>query len=337
MKGHSMTNFYELKFYKKTALIFFGLCLSCFNLGTAFADAYPSKPIRIVVPYPPGGGNDVLARIYAPELSKVLGQSVIVENRPGAGGSMGSASVSKSAPDGYTLLIVNTVPHTASAGIYPKLSYDPVKDFSGVALVASNPYVIAVNPNLPAKNISEFIALAKARPGTINYGSAGTGSVTHLNAELFKIAVKADIVHVPYKGGGPAIADLLGGQVQMTVENVFLMAPYFKAGQLRPIAVTGLKRSSILPDTPTIAESGYPNFEIIGQFGFVAPTGTPNDVILKLNNAFNKITNSPEITAKLNAQGTNPRSMTPEAFQSILKSESAKWLGVIKEANIRGE
>ena len=332
-----MTNFYELKLYKKIALLSFILFLTYFNFGVALADSYPSKPIRIIVPYPPGGGNDVLARMFAPELSKTLGQSVIVENRPGAGGSMGSASVAKSAPDGYTLLIINTVPHTASAGIYPKLGYDPVKDFAGVALVASNPYVIAVNPNLPAKNITEFIALAKSQPGTIYYGSAGTGSVTHLNAELFKIAVKADLIHVPYKGGGPAIADLLGGQVQMTVENVFLMAPYFKAGQLRPIAVTGLKRSSILPDTPTIAESGYPNFEIIGQFGFVAPAGTPNDVVLKLNNAFNKITKSPEIIAKLNAQGTDPRSVTPEAFQSILQSESIKWLGVIKEANIRGE
>jgi tripartite-type tricarboxylate transporter receptor subunit TctC len=332
-----MTNFWELKLYKKISHIFLGLFLSFSGFGVVLADSFPSKPIRIIVPYPPGGGNDVLARMFAPELSKALGQSVIVENRPGAGGSMGSASVAKSAPDGYTLLIINTVPHTASAGIYPKLGYDPVKDFAGVALVASNPYVIAVNPNLPAKNITEFIALAKSQPGTIYYGSAGTGSVTHLNAELFKTAVKADLIHVPYKGGGPAIADLLGGQVQMTVENVFLMAPYFKAGQLRPIAVTGLKRSSILPDTPTIAESGYPNFEIIGQFGFVAPAGTPNDVLLKLNNAFNKITKSPEITAKLNAQGTDPRSVTPEAFQSILQSESIKWLGVIKEANIRGE
>ena len=332
-----MSNFYEPKLNKRIVHLFLTLFIFCLSFQVASADSYPSKPIRIIVPYPPGGGNDVLARIFAPELSKILGQSVIVENRPGAGGSMGSASVAKSAPDGYTLLIINTVPHTASAGIYPKLSYDPVKDFSGVALVASNPYVIAVNPNLPAKNIAEFIALAKAQPGTIYYGSAGTGSVTHLNAELFKTAVKADLIHVPYKGGGPAIADLLGGQVQMTVENVFLMAPYFKAGQLRPIAVTGLKRSSILPDTPTIAESGYPNFEIIGQFGFVAPAGTPSDIVLKLNEAFNKITKSPEITAKLNAQGTDPRSMTPEAFQSILQSESIKWLGVIKEANIRGE
>jgi len=301
------------------------------------ADPWPSKPIRIVVPYPPGGGNDALARLFAPELGQILGQSVVVENRPGAGGSMGSASVSKAAPDGYTLLIVNTVPHTSAAGIYPKLSYDPVKDFSAVALVASNPYVIAVNPKLPVKNIAELIALARSKPGTIYYGSAGTGSVTHLNTELFKSVVKIDLTHVPYKGGGPAIADLLGGQVQMTTENVFLMMPYFNAGQLRPIAVTSLKRSSILPDVPTIAESGYPNFEIIGQFGFVAPAGTPDDVIVKLNSAFNKILKSPEIIKKLNAQGSDVRSGTPEAFQAILQSESIKWLGVIKDANIKGE
>jgi len=301
------------------------------------AEQWPSKPIRIVVPYPPGGGNDVLARLFAPELGQILGQSVVVENRPGAGGSMGSASVAKAAPDGYTLLIVNTVPHTSAAGIYSKLPYDPVKDFSAVALVASNPYVIAVNPKLPVKNIAELIALARSKPGTIFYGSAGTGSVTHLNTELFKSVVKIDLTHVPYKGGGPAIADLLGGQVQMTTENVFLMMPYFNAGQLRPIAVTSLKRSSILPDVPTIAESGYPNFEIIGQFGFVAPAGTPDDVIMKLNSAFNKILKSPEIIKKLNAQGSDVRSGTPEAFQAILQSESTKWLGVIKDANIKGE
>jgi len=306
-------------------------------IQTAMAEQWPSKPIRIVVPYPPGGGNDVLARLFAPELGQILGQSAVVENRPGAGGSMGSASVARSAPDGYTLLIVNTVPHTSAAGIYPKLSYDPVKDFSAVALVASNPYVIAVNPKLPVKNIAELIALARSKPGTIYYGSAGTGSVTHLNTELFKSVVKIDLTHVPYKGGGPAIADLLGGQVQMTTENVFLMMPYFNAGQLRPIAVTSLKRSSILPDVPTIAESGYPNFEIIGQFGFVAPAGTPDDVIMKLNSAFNKILKSPEIIKKLNAQGSDVRSGTPEAFQSILQSESTKWLGVIKDANIKGE
>ena len=301
------------------------------------AEQWPSKPIRIVVPYPPGGGNDVLARLFAPELGQILGQSVVVENRPGAGGSMGSASVAKAAPDGYTLLIVNTVPHTSAAGIYSKLPYDPVKDFSAVALVASNPYVIAVNPKLPVKNIAELIALARSKPGTIFYGSAGTGSVTHLNTELFKSVVKIDLTHVPYKGGGPAIADLLGGQVQMTTENVFLMMPYFNAGQLRPIAVTSLKRSSILPDVPTIAESGYPNFEIIGQFGFVAPAGTPDDLIVKLNSAFNKILKSPEIIKKLNAQGSDVRSGTPEAFQAILQSESTKWLGVIKDANIKGE
>jgi len=306
-------------------------------IQAAMAEQWPSKPIRIVVPYPPGGGNDVLARLFAPELGQILGQSAVVENRPGAGGSMGSASVARSAPDGYTLLIVNTVPHTSAAGIYPKLSYDPVKDFSAVALVASNPYVIAVNPKLPVKNIAELIALARSKPGTIYYGSAGTGSVTHLNTELFKSVVKIDLTHVPYKGGGPAIADLLGGQVQMTTENVFLMMPYFNAGQLRPIAVTSLKRSSILPDVPTIAESGYPNFEIIGQFGFVAPAGTPDDVIMKLNSAFNKILKSPEIIKKLNAQGSDVRSGTPEAFQSILQSESTKWLGVIKDANIKGE
>ena len=250
-------------------------------------------------------------------------------------GIIGADVVAKSPADGYTLLIVS-VSYAMNAALH-KLPFDPVKSFTPVSQIGLGPSVLAVTPSLPVNSVKQLIDLAKARPGQLHYASSGIGGVNHFSAELFKLATKTDIVHVPYKGGGPAIADLLGGQVQMTVENVFLMAPYFKAGQLRPIAVTGLKRSSILPDTPTIAESGYPNFEIIGQFGFVAPAGTPSDIVLKLNEAFNKITKSPEITAKLNAQGTDPRSMTPEAFQSILQSESIKWLGVIKEANIRGE
>ena len=308
-----------------------------FIVPLANGQTYPNKPIKIIVPYAPGGGNDVLARLFAPSLSQNLRQSVIVENRPGAGGTTGTASVAKADPDGYTILIINTVPHTAAAGIYPKLSFDPVKDFTGISVVASNPYVIVVHPSVPAKNLPEFIALAKAKPNSLYYGSAGTGSVTHLNAELFKRTANISITHVPYKGGGPAIADLLGGQVQMTVENVFLMAPYIKSGQLRALATTGLKRSSILPDVPTIAESGFPGFEVIGQFGFVAPAGTSKDVVNKLNAEFNALTKSPEIIQKLNGIGTDPRGGTPESFNSIIQLESNKWLTVIKEANIKGE
>ena len=314
------------------ALLIFPLAVSMVHGQT-----YPNKPIKIIVPYAPGGGNDVLARFFAPGLSQNLRQSVIVENRAGAGGTTGTASVAKSDPDGYTILIINTVPHTAAAGIYPKLQYDPVKDFTGISIVASNPYVIVVHPSVPAKNLTEFIALAKSKPNSIYYGSAGTGSVTHLNAELFKKTANINLTHVPYKGGGPAIADLLGGQVQMTVENVFAMAPYIKSGQLRALATTGAQRSSILPDIPTIAESGFPGFEIIGQFGFVAPTGTPREVINKLNVEFNNLTKSSEIIQKLNAMGTNPRGGSPESFNSIIQSESNKWLTVIKDANIKGE
>ena len=295
---------------------------------------WPTRPIHIVVPYPPGGGNDVLARLFAPELSQILGQSVIVENRPGAGGSMGSASVARSAPDGYTLLIINTIPHTAAVGIYPKLPYDPVKDFSAVALVASNPYVIAVNPKLPVKNITELIALARSKPGTIYYGSAGTGSVTHLNTELLKSVVKIDLIHVPYKGGGPAITDAIGGQLDALFANVNSVIQYINAGKLRPLAIAGTKRSPVLPNVPTFAELGYKDVVAYGWQAVVAPKGLPADVKDKVYKSVIAALNDPQVKKNFVDLGYEIVANTPEQFVQYQAQENARWKKLIESRQI---
>ena len=299
------------------------------------AQGFPSKTIRIVVPYPPGGGTDVLARIIAPKLGEVLGQSVIIENKPGAGGTIGSAQAAKMPPDGHTLLILNTLPHTSSAGLYAKLPYDPVKDFAGIGAIATVPYVISLNPNVPAKNWTEFAALAKQ--GKLNYASAGTGSATHLAAEFLKAQTKLPMTHVPYKGGGPAIADLLGGQVDLTIENIAAVIGHIKSGKLRGIAVTTASRSSILPDLPTVAESGYPGFDVGGQFGLVVPAGTPPDIVAALGAALAKAVKSDDLAAKIREQGGDPRTMTPAEWDALMRAESSKWLGVIAASGLKPE
>jgi len=305
--------------------------------AAAVAQPYPNKPVRVFVPYPPGGGTDVLARIVAPKLSENLGQQVVIDNRPGAGGTLGSAIAARAPADGYNLLILNTLPHTSAAGLYAKLGYDPVKDFTAVGMVAATPYVLAVHPSVPANTLAEFIALARARPGALNYASAGTGSATHLAAELFKSVTKVNLTHIPYKGGGPGISDLLGGQVQLTFENILALMPHIKAGKLRALAVTSRKRSLIFPDLPTVAEAGYPDFDVVGQFGFVVPAGVAREIIAQLNADLTKAVKSPELTNQLNSQGSEPRTSTPEEFDAIIRAESAKWLGVIRDAGIKVE
>jgi tripartite-type tricarboxylate transporter receptor subunit TctC len=305
--------------------------------AAAVAQPYPNKPVRVFVPYPPGGGTDVLARIVAPKLSENLGQQVVIDNRPGAGGTLGSAIAARAPADGYNLLILNTLPHTSAAGLYAKLGYDPVKDFTAVGMVAATPYVLAVHPSVPANTLAEFIALARARPGALNYASAGTGSATHLAAELFKSVTKVNLTHIPYKGGGPGISDLLGGQVQLTFENILALMPHIKAGKLRALAVTSRKRSLIFPDLPTVAEAGYPDFDVVGQFGFVVPAGVPREIIAQLNAELTKAMKSPELVNQLNSQGSEPRTSTPEEFDAIIRAESAKWLAVIRDAGIKVE
>lgn len=299
--------------------------------------AFPTKPLTLIVPYPPGGGTDALARVIAQRLAEVLGQPVVIDNRPGAGGTVGSAIAARAPADGHHLLILNTLPHTSVAGLYSKLPYDPVKDFVGVGAIATTPYVFVTNPGIPAQTIGEFIALAKAAPGKYRYGSAGTGSATHLVPELFRLVTKTDVTHVPYRGGGPAIVDLLGGHIDLVSDNLFSSIPNIKAGKLRALAVTSRKRSVIFPEIPSVAESGYPDFEVVGQFGLVVPAATPRPVVQRLNAALTKVVRSPDISQQILGQGGEPATSTPEDFDALMRSESAKWLRVISAARIQPE
>lgn len=313
----------------------FALGLTLAPATVALAQQFPDRVVRLVVSYPPGGGTDVLARIIAPKLSEVLGQSVVIDNRAGAGGTIGSTIVARARADGYTVLIVNTLPHTSAAGLYSKLPYDPIKDFAGVGSIATVPYVLAVYPGVPASNLAELVGIA--RKGNLNYASAGTGSATHLAAEFFKAETKLRMTHVPYKGGGPALAALIGGEVDLTFENIVAVMGYIKAGKLRGIAVTTPTRSSVLPELPTIAELGYPGFDVGGQFGLVVPGGTTASVIRVLNAALAKAISAPEVQEKLRSQGGEPRTMTAAEFDALMKRESTKWLGVIAQSGLKPE
>jgi len=301
------------------------------------ADAFPSRPVRLVVPYPPGGGNDVLARIVAPKLAEELKQQVYIDNRGGAGGTIGTTYAAQATPDGYTILIINTLPHTSAAGLYPSLPYDPIKSFVSIGEIATVSYMLAVNPKLPVHTVKEFVDLANAKPGAINYGSAGNGSATHLAAELFKSVTKASITHVPYKGGGQSLTDLMAGQVQATFENVAALVPFVTPGTLRGVAITGPKRTALFPALPTVAESGYPGFDVSGKFGLVAPAGTSASVIAVLNKALNRALADPELVKKLAAQGAEAAPSTAPAYDELIKKESALWLKVVRDTHIKSD
>ncbi len=303
----------------------------------ASAQNFPNKALKIIVPYSPGGGTDTLARIIAKGMADNLGQAIVIENRPGAGGTIGAAAVASASPDGYTLLILNAVSHTSSSGLYRRLSYDPIKSFSGVGSAAQTPYLIVSGPSLKAKTFKDFVALAKAKPGAINYASSGIGGVSHLTTELFKSVAKVDLRHIPYKGDGPAVTDLLGGFVDVNFGNILAMLPHVKTGKLSALAVTSEKRLGILPDVPTVAESGYPSYTAFGEFGFAVPAGTPPAVISRLNAALTASVKSPKISELLNAQGVEPKTSTPAEFDALMRRESAKWLGVIHDIGIKAQ
>src|SRR5512144_2335881 len=283
----------------------FGLLVAGFAAG-AWAQDYPTKPIRIVVPFPPGGATDLLARAVAQRLTEKWGQAVLVDNRPGAGGNIGSELVAKSAPDGYTLEMGTVGTHSINASLYAKMPYDHVKDFVPIILVAGVPNVLVVNPALPVNSVQELVAYAKANPGKLNFASSGNGTSIHLSGELFKVMAGVQMTHVPYKGSAPALQDLIGGQVQLMFDNLPPSLPQIKAGKLRALAVTTATRSPALPDLPTIAESGLPGFEASSWFGIVAPAGTPPAIVAKLNAEVAKWLASPEAQEKLLALGANP-------------------------------
>ena len=300
----------------------------------AFAQPYPNHVIRLVVPFPAGGTTDIIARDVAKRLTDTLGQSVVVDNRPGAGGNSGADIVAKSAPDGYTLLMGTVGTHAINPSLY-KMPYDNVKDFVPIVLVAGVPNVLEVNPSLPVNSVADLIKLAKSKPGVINFASSGSGTSIHLSGELFKTMAGVDMTHVPYKGSAPALVDLVGGQVQVMFDNLPSSLQLIKAGKLRAIAVTSLKRSPALPDVPTIAESGLPGFEASSWFGMLAPAGTPAPIVAKINAEVNQWLQSPEGRGQLLAQGAEVAGGTPEQFAAHIRAETDKWAKVVKASGAK--
>jgi|KBSMisStaDraftv2_1062788.scaffolds.fasta_scaffold02822_11 tripartite-type tricarboxylate transporter receptor subunit TctC len=306
---------------------------STFAMASSYA-AYPEKPIRIVVAYTPAGATDILARTVGQKLNEVWGQPVIIDNRPGANGNIGTEYAAKATPDGYTILMVTAGTHGINPSLYRKLGFDAVKDFEAVSLVAMVPNIFVVNNSLPAKDVREFIAYAKANPGKLNYGSPGNGSTAHLSMELFKSMTGIQMVHIPYKGSAGVLADLIGGQIVATMDNMPPYLPQVKAGKIRALAVSPAKRSAAAPDIPTVAESGVPGYDSGAWFGLVAPAHTPKDVVNKLSRETARILQLADVRARLTDLGAEPVGGTPEQFAAHIKSEIAKWAKVIKEANV---
>ena len=321
-----------------TRLLFACVLLQVFVSVPAFAQSYPVKPIRYVVPFPLGGGNDILAREIGQHLSVLLGKAVVVENKAGASTIIGTDFVAKAAPDGYTILMGNNSALAITPSLFEKLPYDPLRDFAPVTLLASVPFVILVHPSVPAKSLSELIELARARPGQLHFASAGVGISTHLAGELLKTMAKINIVHIPYKGAGPALTDTIGGQVQMTVTNLVSSIPHMKAGRLRALAVTGTARSSAMPDLPTVDEAGnLKGYEASAWYGIVAPAKTPREIVNRLNAEVNRTLNIVQVRERLNADGATIFGGTPEEFGRVMRADIQKWADVIKQANIKLE
>ncbi len=306
-------------------------------MGAAHAaERYPTKPVRMLVGYPPGGPTDLAARLAAQHLSEAFGQQVIVDNRPGAGGTLSATLLAQSNPDGYTLALGSNGEMAISPNLRPNLKYDPLKDIVTVSRIGASQLVLIVHPSVPAKSVKELLALAKAKPGAINFASSGTGSTAHLCAELFKSMAAIDIVHVPYKGAGPAMVDLMGGQVQMLITGYSAAVPHVKAGKLRALGVTGASRLSSAPDLPTIGES-VPGYDVTSWYGIVAPRGTPVPIVDRVYREIAAMVRKPDVAERLAALGIDPEGNTPREFAAQLKSDIAKWGKVIKAAGVKVE
>ncbi len=303
----------------------------------AQAQTWPDKPLRLVVPFPAGGTVDTVARSVAQKLTESLRQPVVVENRAGAAGAIGSEAVAKAAPDGYTLLMGTASTHGTNPAVQKSLPYDALRDYAPVALVASTPYILVVHPSVKANNVAELLALARAQPGKLNYGSYGSGSSNHLATELFRAISGADIVHVPYKGGAPAMTDLLAGQVQMMFDVFTTSGPQIRTGKLRLLGVGAPRRSALAPDAPTLAEAGVPGFDASTFFGIFAPAGTPRNVVMRLNEDINRALQTPDLRERLAAVGSEPGGGPPEQLGEAVASEVAKWTKLVRERNLRFE
>jgi tripartite-type tricarboxylate transporter receptor subunit TctC len=306
------------------------------NTGTAQAQAWPAKPIRFVVPYPPGGSNDVLTRLTAQAMSPGLGQQVVVDNRGGASGMLGTDNVAKSPPDGYSIVNVQAS-FTANAAVRPKMAYDPLTDFAYIGMMARGPLLAVVHPSLPVKNMRELLALAKARPGQLNYGSTGTGGFNHLATELFRYMAKINIVHVPYKGVAPALTDLMGGHTQLAMSSLPSTMSNIQAGRLRALALGNETRSSFLPDVPTIAESGVPGYVAEFWWGLAAPAKTPPEIVNRLASELTKALQSPELKQRFAAEGSEPSVMSREQFTAFVKNDITRWRKVVQDTGIKPE
>ena len=301
----------------------------------AFGQTYPSKPVRVVVPFAPGGGSDFTGRLIAQKLSERIGTQFIVENKPGAGGNLGASEVVKAAPDGYTLLIISAS-YTVNPSVY-KLAFDPVNDITPIIQISGGPYVVAVHPSVPAKTLAEFVALAKKQPEKLAYGSSGNGSIMHVASEYFLDSAKIKVLHVPYKGTGPALQDTIGGQVQLVFGAIPATLPHVKSGRLRALAVTTAKRVAAAPDLPTVAESGYPGYEVTNWHGMVGPKALPKEVLERLNREINAIIQSEDMKKHMETEGLEPAGGSPARFGEILKSEAARWAKVVQQAGIKVE
>jgi tripartite-type tricarboxylate transporter receptor subunit TctC len=313
------------------------LALLAFAATTLQAQPYPSKPVRIVVPFPPGGAVDFYARVVQQPLTEALGQPVVIDNRAGASGMVGADHVAKSAPDGYTLLLGNIASLAINTGIYAKMAYDPAKDFTPIMHTIDVNYVLVVHPSVPAHSVAELIAYAKANPGTLAYGSAGSGSLPQLAAELFKASTGVDMVHIPYKGGGPMVTDLLGGTVQLVIADQANLMQHVKSGKLRALAVASPQRSPNYPDLPTIAEAGVPGFQAVAWNGLVGPSGMPPDVVKRVHDAFAKAMALPSVRDRLVAGGLDPVGDSPEEFARFNRAEIAKWSKIARDVGARAD
>jgi len=305
--------------------------------SAALPQDYPSRPIRMIVPFPAGGTADLLARQIGQTMGEALRQQVVIENRTGAGGNIGADLAAKAKPDGYTLLMGTVSTHAINPNLYPNMPYDPVKDFAPVAMVARMPNLLVLHPSVPATNVAELIALAKARPGTLAFASAGNGTTQHLAGELFKKMADVDMIHVPYKGNAPAVTDLVGGQVQVMFDNIPVSLQQVRAGRLRALAVTGPARSPVLPQLPTVAEAALPGYNITSWFGLYAPSGTSPQIIERLNREANKALSSVPIRRRLTDQGIEPAGGTPGQFAEFMRTELVKWGKIVRESGARVE
>ena len=304
--------------------------------GTALGQGYPSKPIRLISPYPPGGGNDTLARALAQKLAESFGQQIVVDNRPGANTIIGTELTAKAPPDGYTLVLVPSS-HASNTSLYARLPYDAIRDFAPVSLLGWGPLLLVTNTALPARNVRELIALAKARPGELTYGSAGNGAAGHLAGALFCQMAAIDMQHIPYKGTAPMVTDLIGGQVSLSFASTLSVVPQVKAGKLKALAWAGAQRSAVLPDLPTVAESGVPGYHAELWYGILAPAKTPKEIVARLNAEIVRALQIPELRGRLAGFGVEPRTSTPEEFARLIVTDTARWAAVVKASGARVE